>query len=60
MSPNAGDKTMKLYLWRIRLPTGAIANTSIYFPADEPPQYEDGTVALHPLYKTEIEENASS
>ncbi len=47
---------MKLYLWRIKLQTGATANTSIYFPADEPPIYEDGTVALFPLFKTEIEE----
>lgn len=48
---------MKLYLWRIRLKNGAEANTSMYFPADDPPQYEDGAaVAVRPLIETEIEE----
>jgi hypothetical protein len=45
-----------LYLWRIRLPSGAEANTSLYYPVDEPPEYEDGTVAVRPLLETEIEE----
>jgi hypothetical protein len=45
-----------LYQWRIRLPNGAEANTSLYYPIDEPPEYEDGTVAVRPLFSTEIEE----
>jgi len=51
------ERAMKLYLWRIRLSNGAEANTSIYFPADEPPEYENGeAVAIRPLLQTEIEE----
>jgi len=51
-----GENEVKEYLWRIRLPSGAEANTSLYYPLTEPPQYEDGTVAVRPLLATEIEE----
>jgi hypothetical protein len=48
---------MKVCLWEIRLPNGAEANTSLYYPIDEPPVYENGeAVAVRPLLETEIEE----
>lgn len=48
---------MKVCQWRIQLANGAIANTSLYYPVNEPPEYEDGKAkALYPLLQTEIEE----
>jgi len=48
-------KKTKAYLWQMQLPSGAIANTSMYFTLDEPPVWE-GCKTLRHLPLTEIEE----